>query len=185
MAENKHAMLKTILIGVVTTVLATTVVYLLGFQNSNRKEKKLRKEATAKAWKEYRQNFDIFSAVMKKLDDGSPDIEKKRRDIGHEMAAARTVFDNIKKEPNIDNRLVTLIDIKTAQLTDFETIMNDFFDEMIAFANQEPTEEEGMRFLQARAIRLRDDAKGLKRRDSIRVATYTDELIKEYKLPAD
>lgn len=182
MAEKSGNIVRSVTIGVLTTVIGATIVYFLGFQDSGRQERKLRKQATAKAWQTYQANLEIFSTVFKRMDDGSDDIERKRTDAHHEIDATLTSFENIKKEANIDSRLISLIDIKAGQLTALRNIVTIYFDEIQAFAAQDPTEEQGYAFIRDIGGRLEREIKALKGRDSIRVASYTEELKKDYDL---
>lgn len=182
MAEKSGNIVRSVSIGVLTTVIGATIIYFLGFQDSGRQERKLRKQATTKAWQTYRANLDIFSAVFKKMDDGSADIERKRTDAQHEIDATLVSFENIKKEANIDSRLISLIDIKAGQLTELRKVVSAYFDEIQTFAAQDPTEQQGMAFIRDLGSRLEQEVKALKGRDSIRVAAYTEELKKDYDL---
>jgi hypothetical protein len=116
------------------------------------------------------------------MDDGSADIERKRTDARHEIDATLVSFENIKKEANIDSRLISLIDIKAGQLAELRKIIDAYFDEIQAFAAQDPSEEQGYAFIRDIGGRLEREVKSLKGRDSIRVASYTKELKGDYDL---
>jgi hypothetical protein len=173
---------KNIIVGVVTTVLGAAAVYFLGFHESKNEDFEKRKEATETAWNSYHKNMDIFSRVLKKMDDGSSDIEKRRTDINHEMDATILSLNNIKKDENIDARINTIIDLKIPEMNDFKTIVNDYFTKMQEFAATNPTQEEGMKFIGTLGGKFIADVKSLRNRDSTRFAEYYTELQKEYKL---
>jgi hypothetical protein len=175
--------IKNILVGVITTVAATAIIYYLNIpEPSAREETKKKKEATEKDWNTYSQNRAIFSDVLKKMDDGSPNIEKRRTDINHEIDATVTSMENIKKDALIDPRINTMVDISNQQMLDLKSAINSYFDEMLSFAAKNPTEAEGHAFITQLGGQFISQVKNLKSRDSLRMSTYSAEIKKEYKL---
>jgi hypothetical protein len=59
--------LKNMLIAVTTTVLATTAVYFLGFQNTGKNESTKIKEATMKVWNDYLKTRKHTQEVMESM----------------------------------------------------------------------------------------------------------------------
>lgn len=180
--SSGNSMVKNIAMGVITPVLAATIIYFLGFNKGDDKaEFKKKKEATEKAWSAYLQNRSIFSTVMKDLGK-SGDIEVTRSNINHEIDATVSNMENIKKEPNADQRVYSSVDIIIQQMKDMKGIMNKFLDDMTAYIATNPTEEEGMIFIKNKEIDLKDQMVQLAQRDSLRLAVFYEGLNKDYKI---
>ncbi|HAO46120.1 MAG TPA: hypothetical protein PLZ45_15290 [Ferruginibacter sp.] len=181
--SSGNSMLKNILMGVVTPVLAATIIYFLGFNNKDESKVEFlrKKEATEKTWIAYIQARGIFSAVMKKLGE-SGDIEITRNNINHEIETSIGNLENIKKEPNADQRVYSSVDIMIQQMKDLKPLMNKFLDDMSAYAATNPPEEEGFKFVQERGLELKSQVTHLRQRDSLRLAVYYDGMNKDYKI---
>ncbi len=177
-----NSLLKSIAVGVITPVLAATIIYFLGFNKGDDKaDYKKRKEATEKAWNVYLQNKEIFSTVMKKLG-GSEDIEGVRSNVNHEIETTISNLNNIKAEPNADQRVYSSIEITIQQMKDMKLLMNKFLDDMTALVAANPSEDEGMAYVQKLGDELKIKMGQLSQRDSMRLATYYDGLNKDYKI---
>jgi len=170
---------RNISIGVITPVLAATIIYFLGFNRNDNADFKKKKDASVRTWAALEQNKDIFSAVMQRMDTAT-DIEATRKGINHEIDVTVDNMDNIKKEPNADQRVYSSIDIATTQMKDIKLLMNKFLDDMAAFAAKNPTEDEGKAFVTELAVGFRKDMARVKQRDSIRLAVFYEGLNKEY-----
>ena len=118
---------------------------------------------------------------MKKLG-GSEDIEAVRSSINHEIETTISNLDNVKKEPNADQRVYSSIDITIQQMKDMKPLMNKFLDDMTAFVATNPTEEQGMAYIQQLSIDLQKKMGQLSQRDSMRLATYYDGMNKDYRI---
>lgn len=173
--------MRNILVGVVTPVIAAALIYFFGFDRSKKDDFNKKKEATQKTWGAYIQNKSIFSAVMKKLG-SSDDIEATRNSINHELEVTISNMENIKKEPDADQRVYSTIDIVTQQMKDMRPILNKFIDDMAAYANSNPTEEEGKAFVNEQAELLRNKMSNLRDRDSLRLNAFYEGLNKDYKI---
>jgi hypothetical protein len=181
-SSGSSSMVKNVVVGVLTPVLAATIIYFLGFNNRDDGKAgfKKKKEATEKAWSAYIQNRGIFSTVMKDLGK-SGDIEVTRNNINHEIDVTVDNMENIKKEPDADQRVYSSVDIIMQQMKEMKGIMNKFLDDMTAFEATNPSEEEGMKFIKGRANDLKLQMVQLAQRDSLRLAVFYDGLNKDYK----
>ncbi|MGB4845869.1 MAG: hypothetical protein WBP16_15495 [Ferruginibacter sp.] len=176
-----NSTVKNIAIGVITPVLAATIIYFLGFNRSSDKtEYKNKKAATEKAWMAYVQNKGIFSTVLKQLG-SSPDIETVRAGINHEIDVTVENMADIKKEPGADQRVYSSIDITTGQMKEIKLLLNKYLDDMIAYAASNPTEEQGQAFVLQLGENLKQQMLQLKQRDSLRLNTYYLGLNKDYE----
>lgn len=174
--------IKNIVIGVVTTVLGATSIYFLGLQQGPSEAKK-RKDATVKVWKEYlavrKTTNDVFESMNREK---SADLNMVRSNLNHEIEIINQNMEKLSKIPDIDINLVRIIDVRIAQMNDYKKAYSVFVDEMINFANQNPTEEEGRAFLNERSPSFIKEAKNILKRDSLRLNTYYTVLEKEYKI---
>jgi hypothetical protein len=172
---------KNIGIGVVTPVLAATIIYFLGFNKNDDADFKKKKEATVQTWNVFIQNKGIFSTVMKQLA-SSNDLEVTRKNINHEIDVTIENMENIKKEPNADQRVYSTIDITAQQIKEIKPLMNKFLDDILAYAAKDPTEEEGKAYILQLGEGLKAEMAGLRQRDSIRLAVFYDGLNKDYNV---
>lgn len=171
-------------IGVVTPVLAATIIYFLGFNKGDNTEFKKKKEATISTWAVFVQNKAIFSSVFDQMNK-SGDIEKTRASTNHEIDVTLLNMENLKKEANADQRVYSTIDITIQQMKELKPMFNKFFDDILTYAATNPTEEEGQIFIQKLGSDFKKEVDELKNRDSIRLNTFYEGLNKDYniKLP--
>ncbi len=175
--------LKNILIGVVTTVLATSALYLLGLQNNGKSESKKRKEATVKVWNEYLKTRKHTQEVMESMKkQSSEDIELIASNMSHEFDIINKNMEELGKTPDLDRNLEQILNIHITQNNDFKFAFNAYFNDLKNLAAQNPTNEEGMAFVQERAKRLRLESVNIQDRDTIRMNDYYSQLEKDYKL---
>lgn len=171
-------------IGVVTPVLAATIIYFLGFNKGDNTEFKKKKEAIISTWAVFVQNKAIFSSVFDQMNK-SGDIEKTRASANHEIDVTLLNMENLKKEANADQRVYSTIDITIQQMKELKPMFNKFFDDILTYAATNPTEEEGQIFIQKLGSDFKKEVDELKSRDSIRLNTFYEGLNKDYniKLP--
>jgi hypothetical protein len=182
--HSASIVIRNITIGVITSVLAATVIYFLGYNKDEKAEFKKKKEATIKVWGAYQENLRITSALFDKLkaaqNEKDTDIVGLRTKITHEIEASLITMENIKREPNADSRVYSTIDIKAQQFQELLALINKYLDEMYAFIATNPTEAEGQAFLNKLDPETRKQGADIKQRDSLRLATYYDGLNKDY-----
>jgi hypothetical protein len=176
------SMVRNIIIGVITPVLAATIIYFLNLDNkSDKAEFKKKQQATVQSWTSMVQNKSIFTSILKQLGN-SEDIDAMRNTINHELDITVGNMENIKKETNADQRVYSAIDVVVQQVKDIKPLMNKFLDDFITYANTSPTEEEVKTF----ALKLGEDLKiqmaGLRQRDSLRLTTFYEGLNKDYDI---
>lgn len=176
-----NSLFKNIAIGVLTPVLAATIIYFLGFNRSDDKaDFKKKKAATEKAWMAYVQNKGIFSTVLKQLGSSS-DIEAVRAGINHEIDVTVESMADIKKEPGADQRVYSSIDITTGQMKELKLLLNKYLDDLTDFAANNPTEEQGQAFVLQLGEKLKQQMLQVKQRDLLRLNTYYQGLNKDYE----
>lgn len=174
--------IKNIIIGVITTVLGATAIYFLGLQKGPSEVKK-RKEATVKVWNEYLEVRKTTNKVFENMNrEQSADLDMVRSNLNHEIEMINQNMEKLSKIPDIDINMVRIIDVRIAQMNDYKKAYSVFVDEMVNFANQNPTEAEGTAFLNERSPSFIKEAKNILNRDSLRLNTYYDVLKKEYNI---
>ncbi len=168
-------------IGVITPVLAATIIYFFGFNRNDTTEFKKKKDATVRTWSAFVQNKSIFSTVFKQMNDSTiTDIEVMRSRVNHEIDITLDNMENIKKEPNADQRVYSTIDITMQQIKEIKPIMNKFIDDMIAYSATNPSDDA----LKTFAVQKQEDIVAqmidLRQRDSVRLSVFYDGLNKDY-----
>lgn len=123
--------IKNIVIGVVTTVLASSIVYFLGFQGkqADKEELKVKKEATIDAWNSlmfYEKQFRETGIRMT----CNYDTTSTSADVIKEYDKIIKNINNIEKAEHVDNRLLSLIDRRIATLTDKRKATEDYLTEI-------------------------------------------------------
>ncbi|MBP6431182.1 MAG: hypothetical protein KA319_05400 [Ferruginibacter sp.] len=174
---------KNITIGVISSVLAAALIYFF-LNNPVKEERKKKKEATVRAWKSYQQNRKIFSDVMTNMKHND-DIERSKSNISHEIDATITNMLNIKNESNIDQRLLSSIDITVDQMKEIKSVLLKYYDDMVLYIENNPnlSETQVVKYiLEDAAPKLQNQMIDLKQRDSLRLTTIKTDLVNEYNL---
>ena len=132
--ESKH-IAKRVLIGVITAVLTTAVVYYLGFNRSASRASQIEiKKNTIKAWKAY---VTIENEVQPKYDSNLAKVRRQALDLfayrsQDSLISERFIEDlgELKKTADIDNEfallLETRIGYKRQEMSDFFIYFNKF-----------------------------------------------------------
>jgi len=182
--HSPTTVIRNIAIGVITSVLAATVIYFLGYNRNDKQDFNKKKEATIKVWDAYQENMRVTSALFDKLDavKNDTDIVGRRNAITHEIETALSAMENVKREPGADTRVYSTIDIKVQMFKDGLAVINKYFDDVYAFAATNPTEAEGQAYLARVEPEIRKQGAVIKQRDSLRLATYYDGLNKDYDI---
>ncbi len=182
--HSATTIIRNITIGVITSVLAATVIYFLGYNKDEKADFKKKKEATIKVWSAYQENLRITAELFDKLkaDSNNQDIVGRRAAISHEIEASLSTMENIKREPNADSRVYSTIDITVQQTKDLLALTNKFFDDMYAFAATNPTNDEGLAFIERVKPEFKNGGATIKQRDSARLATFYQGLNKDYDI---
>ncbi|MBS1919034.1 MAG: hypothetical protein JST17_02165 [Bacteroidetes bacterium] len=120
--------LKNIAIGVATTVLASSIVYFLGFHgdHADTEEVRVRKEATVEAWSSlmfYEKQFGEAGTRMVCKGDTTGMAD----DVLNEYDKIIKNISNIEKVDHVDNRLLSLIDRRLATLSDKRKATSDYY----------------------------------------------------------
>ncbi|MFI5134114.1 MAG: hypothetical protein ACHQEB_07255 [Chitinophagales bacterium] len=120
--------LKNIAIGVATTVLASSIVYLLFHDSGDKDDLKKAKQATVEAWESlmtYERSFKNAGTRMV----CSGDMSAMAKDIVSEYQKIIDNIANIKEEKKdkADNRIISLIDRRLLTLKDKKDETSDYY----------------------------------------------------------
>jgi len=172
-------------VGVVTPVLAATIIYFLGFNRSGSSEEfKKKKEATVNVWTAAMQNKGILSKVFIQMDQNTP-LDKARDNVNHEVDIAVDNMENIRKEPNADQRVYSSIDIITQQIKEIKPIFSTYTDAVLAFYAENHPDSILKAFEAEKLEDLTNKMQALTARDTTRLNVFYNGLNKDYniKLP--
>lgn len=117
---------KSIIIGVITTVLGAAAVYFLGFHD---KKENPKKEATQNAMKSIIQYEQILEKSVMGLACNS-DNEYAQQTFLREIEQLKVNMTNIKSEKDLDNRVLSLIDRRVTSLNELTEASVDMFNGM-------------------------------------------------------
>ncbi|MEI9958960.1 MAG: hypothetical protein WDM90_22200 [Ferruginibacter sp.] len=172
-------------IGVVTPVLAATIIYFLGFnRNGSSEEFKKKKDATVNVWTAAMQNKGILSKVFIQMDQNTP-LDKARENVNHEVDIAVDNMENIRKEANADQRVYSSIDIITQQIKEIKPIFSAYTDAVLAFYAENHPDSILKAFEAEKLEELSNKMQALTARDTTRLNVFYNGLNKDYsvKLP--
>ncbi len=124
--------LKNIAIGVVTTVLASAIVYFLGFHSSNKEEIQKRRVATVNAWKSISDYNKYSTQKFKTIACFSCDQQEMKAELIRELEQNCNSLKNLKEDGDIDEKMKSIIDRNFQKFTDLKAFYGSFFDSLIA-----------------------------------------------------
>lgn len=115
---------KTIIIGVVTTVLGSAAVYFLGFHGNGANPKR---EATENALKSVFQYEQILEKTIITLScNNDADFQKVFID---ELEQVKTNMQNIRNEKDVDNRVLSIVDRRIRSIDELKKSAEKYFDQ--------------------------------------------------------
>ena len=115
--HSAKSVARNIAVGVVTPVLAATIIYFLGFNRGDKAEFEKKKAATIKSWNMYVQNKNIFASVFQQMGDSTAaSMDELRGRVNHEIDVTVENMEAIKKDGNADQRVYSTIDIVAQQM---------------------------------------------------------------------
>jgi hypothetical protein len=190
-ASAGKAMLAKILVGVVSSVAAAGIIFLL-FDRSSDFNK--RKEATLSAWNAYLNSMGTLEEIMKRWQVAGMEKAKKVRqedDIKPLMAEAFSALDrdfgltiqaleDIKSGEGFDRRVSTYIDVKIRQAHDLKALMQAYIAEWEKLMSMGLADEQLLERLKPMNAAAQEEGKKIKERDKFRLERLHQELCKEY-----
>lgn len=173
---------KKILISVISTVLAAVIIFYFIEQQ---KPKSQRKEATLRAWDSYKQNRDIFQKSMTELGTamqtgGVSDLATAKTQAFSEIDMSVSNLGNIKTQSNVDDRLLSLVDVSINQINDAKDILGQAIDKLSQIDENSLTDEQKQNIGNQVLTEAANELAQIKNKDKIRVTTLKEALCKEY-----
>lgn len=132
---------KNILLGVLTTVIATFIVYKLGVHNPNKEEYEKHKKATTEAWHDlltYENSFKNTAIRLVCVGDTSNMTTEILREYGNIIDDIA----NLKKVENVDDLLFSLINRRLGTLQDKKDATADYYKKLEDISNSLLSEDE-------------------------------------------
>lgn len=134
--SGSNTTIKNVVIGILTTVTASAIIYFLGFggDHSDTKEIKIKKEATTEAWNSlmfYENQFRETGTRM--VCQG--DTAQMEANILNEYDKIIKNISNIEKVEHVDNRLISLIDRRIATLSGKRKASADYYTALETLGN--------------------------------------------------
>lgn len=172
---------RNISIGVLTSVLAATIIYFLGYNRNDKQEFNKKKEATIKVWGAYQENLRITSTLFDQLAIMKEEnIAARLDEINHELDVALGNMENVKREAGADTRVYSTIDIRVQQFKEGKPLFNKYFQQLITLQTDNTPDAEATTIATNMVESLKKELATIKSRDSFRLATYYDGLNKDY-----
>jgi hypothetical protein len=169
---------KNITIGVITSVLAAVLIYYT-IGNPKKAEFAKKKEATKKAWTSYKENRAVFIQALKSIDTAMDD-ERAKKLLNHQIDIAVSNMENIKKETDADQRVFSTVDITIEQIKEMKPLFESYFNDRANFINKNPEALIDNPYLVNLQKNFAEDMSNLRTRDTLRLNTFRDGLIKDY-----
>lgn len=142
--------LKTIIIGVLTTVLGTAAVYYLGFHENGDGGRKKATETALRSVFQYEQ-FMEKAMINYACNSEDPDMESS---FLNEIDQVRLNMQNIKNEKDVDNRVLSIVDRRMSSLQEMRNSAEAYFQSIKTLAEDKQIPEVET---QARSIQLQVD----------------------------
>jgi len=168
---------KNIIIGVFTTVAAYAIINFAGIGKKDN-SKKIRKDATEKAWQSVNDYINYGNQKFKTIACFSCDWQEMKKEMMRELDNYSAKLGNIKEDKNVDDKMLSLVDIIRQRFVDLKTPYSNFFDS-ITIAKSLTVEEQApiMARLQQR---LSDDLSRIVNRDSADYKNYLTDVNKTF-----
>lgn len=175
--------IKSIIIGVITTVLGAAAVYFLGFHD---KKENPKKEATENAMKSIIQYEQILEKSIMGLACNS-DNEYAQQAFLKEIEQLKGNMTNIKSEKDVDNRVFSLIDRRVTSLNELTEASEEMFNGMASLRGDSSTltEDEFVARSLALQKKYNDRTVQIAEEEKILKTDIIAALKKEYELEFD
>jgi hypothetical protein len=118
---------KNILIGVFTTVAAYAIINYAGIGKKDN-TKKIRKEATVKAWQSVSDYINYADQKFKTISCFSCDEQEMKKEMMRELDNYSAKLENIKENKDVDDKMLSIVDIIKQRFMDFKNPMTVFYD---------------------------------------------------------
>jgi hypothetical protein len=170
---------KNIAIGIFTTVAAYAIINFIGIGKKDN-TKKIRKEATVKAWQSVSDYINYADQKFKTIACYSCDVQEMKKEMLRELENYSAKVTNIKEDKNVDDKMLGIVDIIRQRFLDFKTPIGNFYDSIIAL-KQRPLDEQVVAMPRVQQ-NLNDEIAKIVNRDSSEFKNFLSDVNKTYKL---
>lgn len=172
---------KNVIIGILTTVVAYSIVFLLGLgKHDSSGDTKPQKEATINAFKSINDYVNYAGQKFKTIACYSCDEQGMKNEMLRELEHDCSSLRNLKEDINIDEKMKSVIDRIIDQFNDKKPMYTTYFDSLI-YAKQQPQSDQiaiALR-LQQTLFKQKDF---VQTRDTSDINNYIRDINKKYKI---
>lgn len=172
-------MWKNVAIGIFTTVAAYAIINFIGIGKKDT-TKKIRKEATQKAWQSVSDYINYADQKFKTIACYSCDVQEMKKEMLRELENYSAKLTNIKEDKNVDDKMLGIVDIIRQRFLDFKTPIGNFYDSIIAL-KQQPLDEQTFAMPRVQQY-LNDEIAKIVNRDSSEFKNFLNDVNKTFKL---
>lgn len=126
---------KTILIGVVITVVGYLIVHFIMDKKEHKKEIKEQREANENAWKSANDYIKSASKKFESIACFSCDYTKMKNELLRELEQDCNSLRNLKDEKLVDEKLKTVIDRTISRFNGMKPVFESYFDSIAVLKN--------------------------------------------------
>lgn len=123
-------MWKNIIIGVLTTVVAYVIVHFIFDKKGGKEELARKKEATLNAWKSIQDYKQMTYEKILAIACYSQDPMTMKKQLLQELEDIKSGMENVKREPNVDNKMLTLIDYGKRSTDELKASVDWYYDSL-------------------------------------------------------
>ncbi|MBS1760989.1 MAG: lipocalin family protein [Bacteroidetes bacterium] len=179
--KQKENVWKTILIGVVVSLLGFFIIQFITDKKNNSKNFKAKKEANEKAWADVNDYLQNAQKKFENIACFSCDYEKMKNELIRELDQDGNSLRNLKEESLIDQKIKTVIDRTIGRMEGLKPVFKNFFDSLSVILKDNPENPDV-----ARTTKISQDFFSTKERldtaDNAEIDRLLSEINKEYKL---
>ena len=168
---------KNIAIGVFTTVVAYAIINFIGLGKKDY-SKKIKKEATEKAWLSANQYLNYANEKFKTIACFSCDEEEMKKELMRELDIYSNNLKNIKNDKDVDDKMLSAIDRIVQQFTDMKPLYENYFDSVLIL--KKFSEEKRMELSQPMQMRFIERLATLQTKDTSEIINYLKDVNEQH-----
>ena len=170
---------KNIAIGVVTTVLAYLIVHFIFDRKDSQKVRREKREKIETTWKSVNEYINNSRHKFNTIGCYSCDEMQMKKELFRELDQMNKSLENIKADPELDEKMKTIIDRTTQMFSDEKPILENYYDSL-HLVRSFPDSEQSVIFRQLQHSML-EQMSHVQTTDSSEINQYLSELNSKYK----
>jgi hypothetical protein len=170
---------KNIAIGIFTTVAAYAIINFTGIGKKDQ-TKKIRKDATEKAWQSINDYINYADQKFKTIACFNCDEQEMKKEMLRELDNYSAKLINIKEDKNVDDKMLSIVDIIRQRFLDMKEPIARFYDSITASKtlSMEERLKAGPRYQQ----QLNDNIAKVTNRDTSEIQNFLRDVNKTFKV---